>query len=54
MKKIMKLRLVKRYEKDFLTREKLREYGVNAVRNARYMPESLLEVLDMTTENDNE
>ncbi|HRR76321.1 MAG TPA: MmcQ/YjbR family DNA-binding protein [Ruminococcus sp.] len=54
MKKIMKLKLVKRYDKDFLTREKLKEYGVSAVRGARYMPESLLELLDMPLEEDNE
>ncbi|NLT10326.1 MAG: MmcQ protein [Ruminococcus sp.] len=54
MKKIMKLKLVKRYDKDFLTREKLKEYGVSAVRGARYMPESLLELLDMPSEEDNE
>ena len=47
MKKIMKLKLVKRYSKDFLTREKLRAHGVAAVRSARYMPESLLEELDL-------
>ena len=38
MQKIMKIELIKRYEKGKLSFGKLKEFGVNAVRSQRYMP----------------
>ena len=38
MQKIMKIELIKRYEKGKLSFGKLKEFGVNAIRSQRYMP----------------
>lgn len=48
MKKIMKLKLIRRYDKEQIGRSKLRAHGVNAVRGARYMPDSLVEELKIS------
>lgn len=54
MKKVMKLRLIRRYSKELLSREKLKAHGVSAVRSARYMPESLLREINAILEDNNE
>lgn len=41
IKKLMKLRLVKRYDPKKFTYERLREFGVNSVRGPRSIPEKL-------------
>lgn len=41
MQKVMKIELLKRYEKGILSFNKLKEYGVNAIRGPRYMPLNL-------------
>ncbi len=37
IQKVMKIDLIKRYEKGKLSLEKLKEFGINAVRGPRYM-----------------
>ena len=41
MKKVMKIHLITRYEKGKLSFEKLKDFGINAIRNQRYMPLTL-------------
>ena len=41
MTKIMKLKLIKKYDKDKYTFEKLNEYGIRAIRGPRFMPKKL-------------
>lgn len=41
MQKVLKMDLITRYEKGKLSFSKLKEFGINAVRSARYMPLSL-------------
>ena len=42
----MKIKLVKRYDKDDYTFDKLREYGVRAIRGPRHIPENLEKELE--------
>ena len=46
MKKTMKIHLISRYEKEKWSFNKLKEYGINAVRGPRYMPSSLSKVIN--------
>ena len=46
MTKTMKIKLVKRYEKEEYPFHKLKEYGVRAIRGPRHMTESLEKVMD--------
>ena len=41
MQKVMKIDLLTRYEKGKLSFDKLKDFGINAIRNQRYMPLSL-------------
>ena len=46
IKKVMKIDLLKRYEKGELSFSKLKEFGVNAIRGPRYMPLALSEYIN--------
>ncbi len=46
IKKIMKIKLIKRYEKGRLSFTKLKDFGINAIRGPRYMPLSLKHYID--------
>ena len=46
IKKVMKIKLLKRFDKDKYTFDKLKRYGVNAIRSARFMPKSLSEEIN--------
>lgn len=46
MSKVMKIRLLKKFDKDKYTFDKLREYGVKAVRGPRAMPKELSEEIN--------
>ncbi len=46
MKKVMKIKLLKRYEKDKFTFKKLNEYGIKAIRGARGLTKKLSEKLN--------
>ncbi len=48
MKKVMKMELTKKYEKGKLTRNKLKEFGIKAIRGPRYMPLALSEYINRT------
>ena len=41
MKKVMKIKLLKRYEQDKFTYEKLNEYGIKAIRGPRGLTDEL-------------
>lgn len=47
MSRVMKLKRLAEYAPDFLTWNKLKEYGVSAVRGPRSMPDSLLREIEM-------
>ena len=42
----MKIELLTRYEKGKLSFKKLKEFGINAIRNQRYMPITLSEYIN--------
>lgn len=46
IRQVMKLELVIKYEKGKLSFKKLKEFGINAVRGPRYMPEELVQYID--------
>ena len=46
MKKVMKIDLITRYEKGKLSFNKLKDFGVNAIRSQRYMPLTLSEYIN--------
>ncbi len=46
MKYIMKIELQEKYDKNLYTFHKLNEYGVNAVRSARFMPKKLSDYIN--------
>ncbi len=46
MKKAMKIDLLTRYEKGKLSFKKLKDFGINAIRNQRYMPLALSEYIN--------
>ena len=46
MKKVMKIELIKRYKKGELSFNKLKDFGVNAIRSQRYMPLALSEYIN--------
>ncbi len=46
IKKAMKIKLMKRYQKGALSFKKLKEFGINAVRGPRYMPLTLSKYID--------
>ena len=46
IKRVMRIDLIKRYEKGKLSFEKLKEFGINAVRGPRYMPLPLSEYIN--------
>ena len=46
MQKVMKIDLIKRYEKGELSFNKLKEFGINAIRGPRYMPSTLSKYID--------
>ncbi len=46
MQKIMKMTLIRRYEKGKLSFSKLKSFGINAIRNQRYMPLELSKYID--------
>lgn len=46
MKKVMEIKLLKRYDKDEFTFNKLNEYGVKAIRGPRSLPKELISDLD--------
>ncbi len=46
MQKVMKIDLIKRYEKGELSFNKLKEFGINAIRGPRYMPSVLSKYID--------
>ena len=41
IKYLMNIELLEKYDKELYTFQKLKEYGVNAIRSARFMPEEL-------------
>ncbi len=41
MQKVMKIDLIRRYEKEKLSLDKLKDFGINTIRGSRYMPLSL-------------
>ena len=43
--KVMKIKCLKQYDKDFMTFAKLNDYGIRAVRGPRFCPEELSKVL---------
>lgn len=43
MNKVMKLKLITKYDKDKYTLDKLSKYGIKSVRGPRHMPENLIE-----------
>lgn len=45
IEKVMKIKLLKRYNKNFMTFEKLNKYGITAIRGQRTCPEELIKVL---------
>lgn len=46
MKKVMEIKLLKTYSKEEYTLEKLKKYGVKAVRGPRHMPQELEKILN--------
>ena len=44
--KVMKIKLLKKYNNTFMTFKKMKKYGINAVRGPRICPEKLIEVLN--------
>lgn len=46
IKKAMKIELKERYEKGLLSFNKLKDFGINAIRGPRYMPISLSEYIN--------
>ena len=44
--KVMKIKLLKKYDKDFMTFEKLNNYGITAIRGQRNCPDELCQVLN--------
>ncbi len=46
MQKAMKIDLLTRYEKEELSFKKLKDFGINAIRNQRYMPLALSEYIN--------
>lgn len=44
--KVMKIRLLKKYDKDFLSFKILKDYGVNAIRGPRSIPEMLSDFIN--------
>ncbi len=46
MQKIMKIDLIKRYEKGKISFNKLKDFGINAIRGPRYMPSALSEYIN--------
>ena len=49
MQKVMKIDLITRYEKGKLSFDKLKEFGVNAIRSQRYMPLALSKYINKMT-----
>ena len=45
IEKVMKIKLLKKYNKNFMTFEKLNKYGINAIRGQRTCPKELAKVL---------
>jgi len=43
--KVMKIKLLKKFDKDFMTFEKLNKYGITAIRGQRTCPEKLSKIL---------
>lgn len=43
--KVIKIKLLKKYNKDFMTFEKLNKYGIKAIRGQRTCPENLCKIL---------
>ena len=46
MDHVMKIKKLEQYPADFLTADRLKEYGVNAVRGPRHMPADLVHMLN--------
>jgi len=44
--KVMKIKLLKKYDKDFMTFDKLNNYGITAIRGQRSCPEDLYQALN--------
>lgn len=44
--KVMKIKLLKKYDKDFMTFDKLNGYGITAIRGPRSCPDELYQVLN--------
>jgi hypothetical protein len=42
----MKIKLLKKYNKDFMTFDKLNNYGITAIRGQRSCPEDLYQALN--------
>ena len=51
IKKVMKIELITRYEKGKLSFDKLKDFGVNAIRGPRYMPLALSEYINKKGES---
>ena len=47
MEKVMKIKLLKKYEKDEFTFKKLNEYGIKAIRGPRSVTEKLSKELNL-------
>ena len=47
LKKLMKIRKLQEYPRDFATLQKMKRYNVTTVRSARFMPEELAADLDL-------
>ena len=46
IEKVMKIKLLKKYKKDFMTFEKLNKYGITSIRGQRTCPENLSKILN--------